>query len=96
MELSEMREIVSKGVRDDAARKHAQYPQYEGHWDGDEWIVVRLKRNVSTKMGLAFEKGELTIAKAVENDEHLTDGWFAYSLKNGIDTWVRKEWVEVV
>jgi hypothetical protein len=102
MEASEIREIVSKGVREEAARKHAQYPQYEGHWDGDEWYVVRLKRAVRTKMGQAFEKGELTIARDLDDRERVgdrsqgSDSVCAYSLSNGIDTWVRREWVEVL
>ena len=99
MEPSEMREIVSKGVREDAASKHAQYPQYEGHWDGDEWYVVRLKRAVRTKMGTAFVKDELTIARDPDGRERevgLPDSVCAYSLSNRIDTWVRREWVEVI
>jgi hypothetical protein len=99
MELSEIREIVSKGVRDEAARKHAQWSQYEGHWDGDEWYVVRLKRAVRTKLGQAFEKGELTIARDPDDRDReagLPDSVCAYSLSNRIDTWIRREWVEVL
>lgn len=31
----------------EAAAQHAQYPQYEGHWDG--WKVGQLKRNIRSR-----------------------------------------------
>jgi hypothetical protein len=99
METAQIREIVRKGVREQAVAKHAQYPQYKGHWDGDEWFVVRLKRKVRTKMGVAFEKDELTIARDPDDRDReagLPISVCAYSVSNGIDTWVPVEWVEVV
>jgi hypothetical protein len=94
-------ETVRSLVREKAAADHAQYPQYDGHWDGDEWAVVEILRDVTTKAGRSFDKGDLTIARrpearSVNLDPDLATGWFAYSVRTKIDTWLRNEWVEVV
>jgi hypothetical protein len=70
----------------EADERHAQYPQYAGHWDGVEWQPVVFTRNVRTKGGLAFEKGDVTIARPpAYRDEH--DHYpVAYSRRNHIDT----------
>lgn len=69
-----------------AAETHAPYPQYIGHWNGPEWHLVVFRRRVTTKMGTAFEKGDVTLARhyVAEWDDkpHLS----AYSIRNGIDT----------
>lgn len=50
-------ELIKQANQDNAA-----WPQYAGLFDN--YILVRLKRDVRTKMGLAFEKGEVAIAEA--------------------------------
>jgi len=67
-------------LRGIADRQNAQWPQYRGHWDGPEWIVVQIHQRVSTKLGVAFERGDYAIAKKGEF------GWVAYSDRNAIDT----------
>lgn len=39
----------------------SKYPQYDGHFDNYE--LVRFATNFSTRMGLAFSKGEDAIAR---------------------------------
>jgi len=88
---------AAKAVKAKAEGAHAQYPQYAGHWDGAEWIAVRIKRNVTTKMGLAFEAGEITIAKQpFRYGLYFGDFYTAYSVKNEIDTSVHFSDIEVL
>lgn len=44
-----------------AADQVSQYPQYRGRFD--DYKMVQIKRDVKTKMGLAFDQGEFAIAK---------------------------------
>lgn len=46
-----------------------KYPQYRGKFD--DHVRVRITRNVSTKSGRAFFKGEITIAKRVDYGDGL-------------------------
>ncbi len=76
-----------------AEDRHSRYPQYKGHWRTPEWRPVRLKRGLRTKMGQAFEKGDLTVARQDRGPEFVT----VYSFRNGIDTSVRAgnvEWLD--
>lgn len=38
----------------------SKYPQYKNHFN--DYILIEVKKDIKTKMGLAFSKGELTIA----------------------------------
>lgn len=77
-----------------AEQQHADHPQYRGHWDGDEWQPVRLTRRVTTKMGVAFEAGDVTLARwTPDTDDTVAT---AYSFRNRVDTSVRYTDVEVV
>lgn len=90
-------QLVHAAVVAEADRDHAQYPQYAGHWSGDEWVLVRFVRKVETKLGLAFAEGDLTIAKI--SDPKLGPGSVsatAYSRRNRIDTSVSHHDFEVV
>jgi hypothetical protein len=65
----------------------AQYPQYRGHWNDHQ--VVEVKRRIRTKLGLAFTRGEWTIAKVFQGDPSLgLDGGSvsAWSFSNRCDT----------
>lgn len=44
-----------------ANEQNAAYPQYEGAFDGR--VLVRFKRDVVTKMGRAFVKGQVALAR---------------------------------
>jgi hypothetical protein len=47
------------------AQANAQraFPQYAGHWDGPEWVLLRAKRDERTKMGLAVAAGDVVLGK---------------------------------
>jgi len=68
-------------IVDAADASHAQFPQYAGHWGGPEWEVVRVRSQIETKLGIAFEAGDVTIAKRL-----FLGGWVAYSIRNTINT----------
>lgn len=67
-----------------AEAAHAQYPQYQGHWSGPEWVLVQVVRKVRTKLGVAFEKWDLAIAKRDTLEGKSV--WSVYSTKNRVDT----------
>jgi len=63
-----------------AARNHRQYPQYDGHWDGPEWVLVKVTRTIRTKMGVAFKRGETALGRPSGM------GWTVYSVSNRCNT----------
>ena len=77
-------------IRAEAAAKHAQYPQYAGHWDGAEWFLVHIRRQIGTKMGAAFAKGEIAMAKYDPIDLDADGMLVVYSRANGTNTMVQK------
>jgi hypothetical protein len=86
-----------------AVADHARYPQYAGHWDGPEWVAVRLRRDVVIRGGKSFERGDITIAKIDSPEKagpysRYPDVLFitAYSFRKQVDTAVRLAWVERV
>lgn len=54
---------LTNALRKQAVTANAAYKQYDGYWDGPEWILVRAKRTIKTRMGVAIEKGDYTIAR---------------------------------
>jgi hypothetical protein len=86
--------------RAEAESAHAQYPQYAGHWNG--WRIAEITRTVRTKLGVAFEVGDLVlVSPEVREDKVAPRGrnefadyadWpikqfaTAYSYRNGCDT----------
>ena len=79
-----------------AAAQVAQYPQYDDHFAS--YRLVRILRDVKTKMGLAFTRGEYALA--TEHKDELpglpSSGKFvtAWSRRNKVDTSVRVTDVE--
>lgn len=76
-----------------ANAQNARWPQYAGHFEN--YVPVRIKRRIVTKMGLAFEKGELAIARPLpnaDNDKTRT----VYSTRNKIDTSIFAKDIEVL
>jgi hypothetical protein len=68
---------LAGAVKRAAERHNADYPQYDGYWDG--WRVVRLSTDITTKGGEAFKAGDITIAtRGVMCAE-----WLAYSWRLG-------------
>lgn len=83
-------------LQNTATGQVAQWPQYNGHFAG--YKLVKLKRDVKTKAGLAFTQGEYAIA-APRRDEMPTlpsSGKFVtvWSRRNKIDTSVRVAEIE--
>lgn len=86
-ELTDQHASTLEALKDIAAAQVAQYPQYRGHFDG--YRLVRIKRAVRTKLGLAFAAGEYAIAAPARptvlpmtGSRYVT----VWSLRNGIDT----------
>ena len=79
-----------------AATQVAQYPQYKRHFTN--YRLVRVKRDVTTKAGLAFARGEFAIA--TEKKDELpglpSSGRFVtvWSRRNQVDTSIRVTDVE--
>jgi len=63
---------------------HSQYPQYKGHWDGPEWKLGRINRSVTTKLGVAFEAGDVILYK--DGSELGGQSFTAFSIRNNVDT----------
>ena len=86
---------ISKAVLvAEAEAQNSKYPQYKGHWSGPEWKLFLIKKNVKTKMGLAFEKGEVVLGKVdalpIESGPYIGQQSFTcYSSRNRIDTGLR-------
>lgn len=80
----------------EAAAKMAPFPQYRGKFDS--YILVRVKRRIRTKMGIAFDRGEIAIASAETRPEGPNDiiCRTVWSRRNSCDTLVLERDVEVV
>lgn len=77
----------------------AKYPQYKGHFAG--YVLVRIERTITTKMGVAFRAGEMAIAAPVTHESVSAAGKagrFAtvYSHSNRCDTSVPADSVRPV
>ncbi len=54
-------QAVRSSIIESAEQATSQYPQYRGHWN--ECKLVRIKRTIKTKLGVAFIKGEVSVAQ---------------------------------
>jgi hypothetical protein len=88
--------VTLQRLQETAAAQVTQYPQYKNHFTS--YRLVRITRDVKTKMGLAFTRGEFAIA--TEKKDELpglpSSGKFVtvWSRRNQIDTSVRVTDVE--
>ena len=87
--MTSKQELIQK-----AEQQVQRYPQYKGHFD--DYVLVRVRRNIKTKMGLSFIKDELTIANPkihcpefgpLVNVPFVT----VWSSRNAIDTSIKKK-----
>lgn len=65
----------------------AKFPQYRGRFDGLE--VVRITRALRTKLGGAFEKGDVVLLRREEGPVVAGmnyPSFFAFSFRNGCET----------
>lgn len=83
-----------------ADEAHAQYPQYAGHWNGPEWQLGEVARQVRTKSGVAFRRGDIVLFRERTEEEcraGCAPGFVtAYSVRNGIDTSVPAGYVHAI
>jgi hypothetical protein len=82
---------VLESLKSDAAASMAQYPQYAGKFN--DYVLVKIKKDVKTKMGLAFSKNEVTIAEKHPYAE-LPDCISVWSFKNKTSTVIKAKLVE--
>lgn len=48
-------------IRLRAATDHAQFPQYEGYWDGSEWTLARITIDLRSKGGDQAVAGDVVL-----------------------------------
>lgn len=85
---------IADTIREEADRTHAAYPQYRGFWNSADWRLVQITRKIRTKAGLAFTKGEYTLARLDESHE---DFLTAYSVRTTYNTLIKASdarWME--
>jgi len=71
-------------LRGQADADHAAYPQYAYYWDGREWFPIVITMDITTKMGLAFQKGDVVLAKRYGS--YSWPSTLAYSFRNKCNT----------
>ena len=59
MNVAEIRETIKTA----AAAQVQRYPQYRGHFE--DYVLVRARKNIKSKLGQSFVKDELAIASPV-------------------------------
>lgn len=77
--------IIRRDVETSVNELAAKYGQYLGYVDG--WEPVRIIEPVRTKLGQAFEAGDLTLATDDRGDGFIT----CWSIRNQIATSVPEE-----
>jgi hypothetical protein len=61
-----------------AVARHAQYPQYDGHWD--DWVLVVVAKNVELKGGRGLEFWQVSIGTLEPADQYSPEPtWSVYS-----------------
>lgn len=92
---------VRSSIIESAEQATAKFPQYRGKWDGHK--LIRVKRTIKTKLGVAFVAGELTVAQDAtlglqpKYQDEVKGCVSAWSKRNGIDTILKLkdiEWME--
>jgi hypothetical protein len=100
-EEADMATPTRESLISQAEADHAEWPQYQGHFDA--YVLVRIRRKIKTKMGVAFEKGEIAIAKPKGRTEKIggyadltLDSRTVYSVRNKCDTAIFASDIEAV
>lgn len=85
--------VITEDRRRVAADQNAGFPQYVGYFD--DWTLVEVTATIRTKLGVAFNPGDLVIARPASDLD--ADGFrTCYSPRNGIATSVPTEAVREV
>lgn len=72
-------------IRQLATEEHAEYPQYAGHWDGDDWKLGQIHGDVRTKGGLRFADGDWVLYKVRHGLVGCATEVTAYSVRGEIN-----------
>jgi hypothetical protein len=89
--------VIFEGIKStliaEAERQNAMWPQYKGHWSGPEWTLFVVRKDVKTKLGLAFKLGDIVLGKEhglIESGPYEGQiSYTCYSSRNKIDTALR-------
>lgn len=88
-----LRALTRKTLIERAAAQVAEYPQYNDHFR--PCVLGVIKRDITTKMGLAFVAGEVVIVR-LNTSGILGDRYHAaWSMRNGCDTSISTSDIEV-
>ncbi len=81
-----------------AEEQLSRYPQYNGKFRTPGWKRLTITRQVRTKFGIAFEKGDVVIGRFEEFDDGETKQirMFAYSWRNKISTLIKESHFKVI
>ncbi len=73
----------------------AKWPQYQGYF---EFVALgRVKKTIKTKMGLAFDKDEISLVFTADDIDLITPGFTTvWSFKNNVATSVPSHEVELL
>lgn len=88
-----------KHLKSQAEKQNEQWPQYKGHFDN--YVLVTVTKRIKTKMGVAFEKGDMAIAVPAIKPHITTDPTWrrfrtVYSFRNQIDTSIPEDAIQVL
>ncbi len=88
MKTNKPMQLTLNGILGKARAQVVQYPQYSGAYFQQFTMWVTFKKDVKTKAGLAFKKGEVAPAKfeTFDGGERMLVAW---SYRNAIATSVK-------
>lgn len=86
--LPELRAAIRATLVAQANAQNARWPQYQDYWDSADWEVRQVTVNVTTKMGIAFERGDFVLADMRPTTFPFNRRVFAvaYSWRNAVNT----------
>lgn len=97
--IRDTNEMTRRMLIAQATEDHKEYPQYKGYFDNHQ--LYRVKKNIKTKMGMAFKKNELAIG--IDTGRIIDGGPYVgkrsltlYSVANGVNTGLPEHFVEKV
>jgi hypothetical protein len=87
--VGEIRDAILAEIQ----KELGQYPQYAGY--GEDMALGFITKQVKTKRGIAFKRGDVVLYKKDGDPENLgLDEFVAYSVRNGIGTLIDPDAIE--
>jgi hypothetical protein len=77
-------EALRRGLLAEAIERHAPYPQYAGYFD--DWQLIEVTKRVRTKLGVAFETGDVVLGTRPNPVMNLPEHYTCYSRRTGANT----------